>query len=456
MNITMPRPVRNIIRTLRAHGYDAYIVGGCVRDALLGRSPSDWDITTSAKPAQVKAIFNRTVDTGLKHGTVTVMDGKEGCEVTTFRIDGDYDDYRRPNEVTFTKNLREDLMRRDFTINAMAYSDETGTIDLFGGIDDLRNGIIRCVGNPEDRFGEDALRMLRAVRFSGQLGFSVEENTLAAIDKLHDLIRNVSPERIQTELLKLMISDHPERFRLAYDTGLSSVFLPEFDRMMTTEQNNPHHCYTVGEHTLKALTFTPDNPVLRLTVLLHDIGKPDCRTTDEAGIDHFHGHNAKGGEISSTILRRLKFDNRTLRIVKVLIENHDIRFNNSLTTGRRHVRRAMSKIGPALFPYLLDVMYADVSAQSDYLRSAKLQALVETRQAYQEILADHDCLTLKELAVDGNDLKDLGIREGKIIGAILAALLGIVLENPEKNDAAYLKQIAREIYTELTNQNHTR
>ena len=456
MNIKMPHPVRNIIHTLQAHGYQAYIVGGCVRDAILDRSPSDWDITTSARPEQVKAIFNRTIDTGLKHGTVTVMDGKEGYEVTTFRIDGEYDDYRRPNEVTFTTDLKEDLMRRDFTINAMAYSQETGLIDLFGGVSDLEHHIIRCVGDPEERFGEDALRMLRAVRFSGQLDCSIEEKTRQAICKLHSLIDRVSAERIQMELLKLLISDHPERLRLAWETGLTSVFFPEFDRMMDTPQNNPHHCYNVGEHTLKAISLAPDNPVIRLTMLLHDIGKPDCRTTDEQGIDHFKGHNAKGSKLSEEILKRLKFDNQTIHIVKILIENHDIRFRNSLTTGRRHVRRVISKVGIPLFPYLLDVMCADVSAQSTYLQAEKLAALAETREAYEEILEAGNCLTLKDLAINGSDLMRMGIPEGKIIGAILNALLGIVLEDPDKNDAVYLKKIALEIYKELSRNTYSR
>ena len=449
MKIQMPGPVRNILRTLQAHGHEAYIVGGCVRDAILMKSPSDWDITTSALPREVKALFNRTIDTGLKHGTVTIMDGKEGFEVTTFRIDGEYEDYRRPKEVVFTRNLKEDLMRRDFTINAMAYSEETGLVDLFGGMEDLNRRVIRCVGNPEERFQEDALRMLRAVRFSAQLDFQVDPATRAAISRLHELIRNVSAERIQMEMLKLLISDHPERFRLAYETGLTSVFLPEFDLLMDTEQNNPHHAYTVGEHTLKAVTLISNNPVLRLTMLLHDIGKPACRTTDLQGIDHFKGHNELGADMSGTILRRLKFDNETIRIVKVLIANHDIRFRNSLTSGRRHVRRVISKVGPSLFPYLLDVMQADVSAQSDYLREEKLAALAETREAYNRILSEGNCLTLKDLAVNGRDLMNLGIPEGKTIGAILKALLGIVLENPEKNDAAYLKRIALEIYKEL-------
>ena len=274
MHISIPKHASDIIKTLSAHGYEAYVVGGCVRDSILGKEPADWDITTSALPEQVKALFPRTIDTGLKHGTVTIMMDKVGYEVTTYRIDGTYEDHRRPNEVTFTSDLKEDLMRRDFTINAMAYNEEQGLVDLFGGIQDLTDRIIRCVGNPAERFDEDALRMLRAVRFAGQLNFKIEENTKAAIEAQHTFLKDVSAERIQTELMKLLVSGHPEMIRTAYETGLTSVFLPEFDRMMETPQNNPHHIYSVGDHTVHAVETIASNPVLRLTMLLHDIAKP--------------------------------------------------------------------------------------------------------------------------------------------------------------------------------------
>ena len=273
MHISIPKHASDIIKTLSAHGYEAYVVGGCVRDSILGKEPADWDITTSALPEQVKALFPRTIDTGLKHGTVTIMMDKVGYEVTTYRIDGTYEDHRRPNEVTFTSDLKEDLMRRDFTINAMAYNEEQGLVDLFGGIQDLTDRIIRCVGNPAERFDEDALRMLRAVRFAGQLNFKIEENTKAAIEAQHTFLKDVSAERIQTELMKLLVSGHPEMIRAAYETGLTSVFLPEFDRMMETPQNNPHHIYSVGDHTVHAVETIAPNPVLRLTMLLHDIAK---------------------------------------------------------------------------------------------------------------------------------------------------------------------------------------
>lgn len=449
MKLYIPKQAANIIQTLSSHGYEAYIVGGCVRDSILGKTPSDWDITTSARPEQIKALFAKTIDTGIKHGTVTVMMDKVGYEVTTYRIDGTYEDHRRPNDVTFTTSLREDLMRRDFTINAMAYNATDGLIDLFGGMDDLKNKVIRCVGKAQDRFEEDALRMLRAVRFAGQLNFRIESATRDAISTCHENLRDVSAERIQMELLKLLISDHPEILKEAYCTGLTSIFLPEFDQMMLTEQKNPHHCYSVGEHTLHAMRTIEPNPVLRLTMLLHDIGKPATKTTDAYGIDHFYNHYQVGAAMSKEILKRLKFDNKTIQLVSQLIAHHDIRFKNPKTNGRRHVRKVMHSIQPTLFPYLLKVMEADVLSQSEYYQAEKLSILKETWEAYEEILSNKDCLSLKDLKINGNQLKALGIREGKMIGSILNTLLSMVLEHPELNDYTYLKELALKIYQQL-------
>ena len=446
MKLKIPDNVSRIINTLEKHGYEAFAVGGCVRDSILGKKPADWDITTSARPEKVKALFRRTIDTGLKHGTVTIMFDKTGYEVTTYRIDGAYTDHRRPENVVYTDDLREDLMRRDFTINAMAYNDRQGLVDIFGGVDDLKSGIIRCVGNPQDRFEEDALRMLRAVRFAGQLNFQIEKNTLDAITLKRDLLRNVSAERIRMELLKMMISDHPEVLRTAYKTKLTEIFLPEFDRMMNTPQNNPHHMYTVGEHTLHALTYTRPNPILRLAVLFHDIGKPATRATDAQGIDHFYRHNEVSCELTKDILKRLKFDNNTIRLVTPLLLYHDTRFHDPLGSGRYHVRRIINEVGKNLFPYLLDVMEADVSAQSPYMQDMKLATLAETRIAYQEIIGAGDCLTIKDLKINGNQLKVLGIREGRIIGEILNRLLNMVLEHPELNKYVYLEEQALKIY----------
>ncbi len=253
VKIALPEAVRDIIHTLQGAGYEAWAVGGCVRDSILGRVPDDWDITTSARPEQVKALFKKTVDTGIQHGTVTVLWHREGYEVTTYRIDGEYEDSRHPKEVQFTASLREDLRRRDFTINAMAYNEEAGLVDIFGGIGDIRAKKIRCVGDPMERFSEDALRMMRAVRFSAQLGYEIEAETEAAICRLSHTLEKISAERIRTELVKLLVSPHPELIRACWRTGMTAVFLPEFDRMMETAQNNRHHCYCVGEHTIRAM-----------------------------------------------------------------------------------------------------------------------------------------------------------------------------------------------------------
>ena len=323
MKIQIPEKANEIITTLTAAGYEAYVVGGCVRDAILGREAADWDITTNARPEQVKALFPRTVDTGLQHGTVTVLNGKEGFEVTTYRIDGEYLDGRHPEQVLFTPNLLEDLKRRDFTINAMAYNEKEGLVDAFGGIGDLERGQIRCVGDPRERFTEDALRILRAVRFSAQLDFEIEAETKAALAEFAPRLTKVSAERIQVELMKLLTSDHPEVFRVVWETGITAVILPEFDACMETPQHNPHHCWNVGEHILRTLTGVEKDKALRWAALLHDMGKPATRTTDEQGIDHFHGHAKLGAEMANGILRRLKFDNDTRKRVVRLVEFHD-------------------------------------------------------------------------------------------------------------------------------------
>lgn len=325
MKIEIPQKAAQILQTLNEAGYEAYVVGGCVRDSILNREPGDWDITTSALPEQVKALFRRTVDTGIQHGTVTVMIEKEGFEVTTYRVDGEYHDGRHPEKVTFTRSLEEDLKRRDFTINAMAYHPEHGLVDLFGGMEDIDKKIIRCVGNPVERFTEDALRMLRAVRFSAQLGFEVEENTKAALSRMSGNLEHVSAERIQTELVKLLVSTHPDYLRTAWETGLTREFLPEFDACMETEQNTPHHCYSVGEHILKSLTEIEADRLLRTTMLLHDIAKPVVKKTDENGRDHFKTHGSAGEKLAGKILRRLKFDNATIRSTCRLIRYHDLR-----------------------------------------------------------------------------------------------------------------------------------
>ncbi len=304
-----------IINNLQLHGYEAFAVGGCVRDSILARRPEDWDITTSAKPEEIKRLFRRTVDTGIEHGTVTVIIGKDSYEVTTYRVDGAYEDGRHPKEVRFTSRLEEDLQRRDFTINAMAYNDDVRLVDVFGGMKDLNHHLIRCVGDPRERFSEDALRILRAVRFSAQLNFPIEPDTAEAIKELAPTLEKISAERIQAELVKLLVSPHPERIRDAYELGITKVILPEWDAMAGVEQNTPHHRYDVAEHTIRAMKYVKRDKILRLTMLFHDMGKPSTKTTDENGRDHFKGHALVSEEIARKVLRRLKFDNETVKTV---------------------------------------------------------------------------------------------------------------------------------------------
>lgn len=438
MKITLPEQVKTIIEKLEENGYEGFAVGGCVRDALLFRNPDDWDITTSAKPEQVKALFKRTVDTGIQHGTVTVLMDGEGFEVTTYRIDGEYEDSRHPREVCFTSNLTEDLKRRDFTINAMAYSEKRGLVDEFNGVEDLKEGVIRCVGNPEERFHEDALRILRAVRFAAQLGFRIEEETLSAIRRLAPHLRYISAERIQTELLKLIVSPHPETLRLACEAGITAVILPEFDHMMETPQNNPHHIVNVGEHTLRALQAVRADKVLRLSVLCHDFGKAVTRTTDESGTDHFYAHAEASGQMAKDLLKRLKMDNETLYQVEKLVKYHDYHPG----TNARSVRKAIYKIGEDLFPKLLEVQRADVLAQSTYQQEDKLSDLKRIEELYHRILEEKQCLSLKDLAVTGRDLIQAGMKPGKELGICLSQLLEVVLEDPEKNNKEELLEIA--------------
>ncbi len=443
VKIKMPGKVNKIIGVLQEAGFEAYAVGGCIRDSLLGRTPNDWDITTSAKPMEVKALFSHTIDTGIQHGTVTILLDREGFEVTTYRIDGEYEDGRHPKEVSFTGSLEEDLKRRDFTINALAYNETAGLIDIFEGQRDLKDGIIRCVGNAEERFTEDALRMLRAIRFSAQLGYRIEENTLAAIHKLAGNLEKISAERIQTELLKLMVSPHPDYLRTAYECGVTKVFFPEFDLAMETPQNHPHHCYNVGEHILHSLLEVPADKVLRLTMLLHDIAKPQCLTVDEKGITHFHGHEEMGAEMSRVILRRLRMDNDTTDKVCRLVRFHD--YGNGVAPDRRIVRRAVNKIGEDLFDDFILVKKADLLAQSMYLREEKLNNLAEWDACYREIREAEECVSLRTLAVNGRDLIAAGLQPGRELGDILKQLLDEVLETPEKNEKDYLISRAKEL-----------
>lgn len=447
ITIQMPKNAEQIIKTLTENGYEAYIVGGCVRDAVLGKEPEDWDITTSAKPEQVKALFRRTVDTGIQHGTVTVVmknvnTGRlENYEVTTYRVDGKYEDHRRPKTVAFTASLMEDMKRRDFTMNAMAYNESAGLVDYFDGIGDLERGVIRCVGRPKERFDEDALRILRAVRFAAQMDFVIAEETREAIRNQAGFLQNISAERIHMELTKLLISKHPERLRTAYELGVTAVVLPEFDAMMETEQNNKHHMYSVGEHTLHVMEEVPATETLRWAALLHDVAKPVTKTSDEGG-DHFYGHNEEGAEIAGDILKRLKFDNDTTGRVKRLVLWHD--YGMGQMPSMKSFRKSLSKMGADLFEDYVCIKRADILAQSRYQREEKLANLERMQEYYRQVIEQEQCLNLKDLKISGRDLLELGVKPGKKMGAMLNMLLEAVLERPELNDREILLSMVKE------------
>ncbi len=439
----LPDSVEKIIHTLETAGYEAYAVGGCVRDALLGLTPDDWDITTSAEPEEVKALFSRTIDTGIKHGTVTVRLNGKSFEVTTYRIDGKYEDGRHPEEVTFTKSLEEDLKRRDFTINAMAVNDRTGIVDLFGGQEDLKAGIIRCVGDPMERFSEDALRMMRAVRFAAKLDFSIEEETKKSISILKDNLRKVSAERIQVELTKLITSNHPEMMRTLYETGLTSVFFPEWDVAMVCEQNTKHHCFTVGEHTIEVMKHVRNDKIMRLAALLHDIGKPGMKRTDKKGHDHFQGHPQLSDVMADNILRRLKYDNDTIKKVCMLVRYHDER----PALNPRSIRRCMREMNLD-FDDLFELKRADIAGQSDYMHEEKLAAVDKFEKLYHENLESGNCTDKKQLAVNGGDLIKAGVDKGPEMGRVMEKLLDDVIDEPSANTKETLLSRAKK-YSQL-------
>lgn len=452
----IPKQAEKIIDILEEHGFEAYIVGGCVRDMLLNREPEDWDITSNAYPKEVKSLFHRTIDTGIQHGTVTVIIDQCSYEVTTYRIDGEYEDKRHPKEVLFTAKLTEDLRRRDFTINAMAYNHKSGLIDVFEGQKDLEKKMIRCVGEAKERFSEDALRIMRAIRFAGQLGFEIEENTLKAAKELAPNLSSISAERIRMELTKLLTSSHPELLLTAWKNNITKVILPEFDTMMETEQKNPHHCYTVGMHCLKVLENVhicwkeeqikkqkieeekKRFQILCLSALFHDVAKPSVKTRDENGIDHFYGHPNQGEIMTGQILRRLKFDNETITRVKRLVLWHDYRYSKR----ESGMRRAINHIGEDLMEDLFLLQKCDILAQNpDYIKE-KLENLDRAREMFYQIKENGECTNLKNLAISGKDLITIGFSPGKELGSVLHTLLEHVLENPKDNQKEILLELA--------------
>ena len=436
----LPGKVNHIIRSLTDAGYEAYAVGGCVRDMLLGREPKDYDITTSARPEEVKKVFRRTIDTGIQHGTVTVMSGGEGYEVTTYRLDGKYGDGRHPDSVTFTPSLEEDLKRRDFTINAMAYNEEAGLVDIFGGSGDLEKRIIRCVGNPDRRFDEDALRIMRAVRFAAQLGFSIEKNTKRSVARHARYLKKISSERIRDELLKILVSDEPGRIRDLYGLGITKVILPEFDRCMTTEQNSKYHVYSVGEHIIRTVEAIEADPVLRLAMLFHDMGKPSVQNGDS-----FKGHQKAGAELALRVMRRLKFDNDTMHKVSTLVFYHDFR----PVISESDVRRAIHKIGKSLFISYLKVQRADAAGKNPAGYEEEISRTDEILRIFETVTARGDCVDLKGLAINGDDLISHGIEPGVRIGTVLNGLLELVIVDQSYNSKEILLREADRILEDI-------
>ena len=442
----MPKNVDTAINLLQSAGFEAYAVGGCVRDSLLGKTPNDWDITTSAKPEDMKSVFAdfHCIDTGIKHGTVTVVIDGEPLEITTFRLDGEYEDNRHPKSVTFTSDLGADLGRRDFTVNAMAYSKMTGTVDLFGGQNDLKNKIIRCVGDPDRRFNEDALRILRALRFASALDFEIEEKTAQSLLKNCALLGNISEERIAKELLKLVCGKGAKRILTDFAPVLFEI-LPELQPMYKNSHDNPHHCYDIYEHTLIAVESIDPEPTLRFAMLLHDCGKPAVKKFDENGVAHFYGHQRISAEISAQILARLKVSNKFRDEILFLVSNHD---RWELYENTEKMPRYLSKFGLDGVLKLLKVMRADVLAQSPEYRY-RLDQIADAEEIAKNLAAQKPCLSLSELQINGRTLMDIGIPQGRKLGAVLAQLLDEVIDGVTKNTQEALTTRAREIYREM-------
>ena len=441
MEIAVNHAAEKVLETLENAGFKAYIVGGAVRDSVMGITPSDYDIATNAKPYQVKSIFSHTIDTGLKHGTVTVVENKTGFEVTTFRTEDGYSDMRHPDGVTYVDDIETDLKRRDFTINAMAYSLKYGFIDCFGGLSDIENKVIRCVGVPEARFKEDALRMLRAVRFAACLDFEIDAFCAAAIKKCAVLIKNISGERILAELNKILLSDNPEKLRLLYTTGLMRYILPELCRCFETEQNNRYHIYNVGEHIIRTIQNTPKDLILRWAALMHDIGKPSCQSRDANGIYHFYGHHRESMRLGNDILHRLRMDRDSIHEILVLTENHDVHLDSSPTA----VKRMLARTGEQTFFKLLTLQEADNLAKNPLYINDRIAKIESARKRAQQIIAEGQPYTVSQLQINGRDLIKLGYKTGWEIGDTLKFLLDEVLIDPSLNRREYLMKKALQL-----------
>lgn len=443
MKILIPEYVKAAIQALKSNGYSAYIVGGCVRDSIIGKLPLDWDVCTNALPQQMKNVFAsfNYIETGLKHGTITVVIDRHNIEITTFRIDGEYSDGRHPDKVLFVSDLKKDLLRRDFTINAMAYSDEEGLIDFFDGKQDISDRIIRCVGDADRRFSEDALRILRAVRFSSVLGFEVEDKTAESIIQNKELLNSVSSERIQTELNKLILGDNVRK-SLSDFREVIAVFIPEIKQTFDFEQKNPHHHLKVFDHIIKSVECSEKILEVRLTMLFHDIAKPQCFTIDSQNVGHFRGHPKISSEIAKRVLKRLKYPTKTIELVTFLVLEHDTR---ELLSSRA-VKKMLNRYGEEFFRLQSAVRRADSMAQSPKFLSQSLSKIKESEAIADEVIKNQQCFSLSTLEVSGKMLIDAGIPSGKTMGEILKKLLELVITEQLANDKQKLLNKAIEIY----------
>lgn len=443
MNINTPKEVKLIIDTFYRSNFEAFMVGGCVRDILLGNLPKDYDITTSAKPEITISLFDKTIPTGLKHGTVTVLISNEPYEVTTYRTEGNYIDNRRPSSVDFVTDIKEDLSRRDFTINALAYNEKVGLIDYFNGTDDIKNKIIRCVGNADKRFKEDALRMLRAVRFSCQLNFDIEENTYTAIKNNYKLIKNISSERIRDELCKILISENPSKgLEILRDTKLLEIILPEINALYNFSPKCTNHNRNVFAHTLKVIDNTENDLLLRLSALFHDVGKLNTLTPLNNGTFYgFPGHCLEGSIMVKKILSRLRFDNNTIKVISKLIEHHLV-LNAPVMPTKYEVKMLLNEVGVDNINLLFSLQRADINSLDN--PRVFLEKVRYTENLVNEIINKNEPLTIKDLNISGGDLiSNLNLKPGKILADVLNHLLNIILENPDLNSKESLLTLAK-------------
>ncbi len=425
----IPHGAEYIIKALEQSGFEAYVVGGCVRDTLLSKTPKDWDICTSATPDEIKCCFERCIDTGLKHGTVSILMEDGVYEVTTFRKDGNYSDNRHPDSVEFVNDLGEDLARRDFTINAMAYSRDTGLIDIHNGLSDIQNKLINCVGNPNDRFTEDALRIMRAMRFASIYGYSIEKNTSDSIHKNKSKLSNISFERIQAELTRLLCGDGVLSILLEYSDVISEI-IPELKPCIGFEQNNRYHQYTIYEHIAHAVSnYKGQDTSVKVALLLHDIGKPLTYSEDERG-GHFYGHPEFSKDIAETVLSRLKFDNKTKSEVLELVLYHDA----YIAPTPKSIKRWLNKIGDKRLKQLLCVKLADSEAHAEGTQDEWIALYHTLDGMIDEIISSEQCFKIKDLAINGYDLINLGIQQGKSIGDMLNKVLELVINGELPND----------------------